>query len=323
VKKILLINLATVFITIFFLEILSNYLKLSNLKGIEKGLIDTRNSIHKMIPGSSGIHFGKKIFIDEYGLRVPFKGYSYNEKNRSILIVGDSTTFGNGVSEEETFIGRLRDDFKDLNFYNTAVPGYNIRHFKETLNNFDKFKNIKKVYYFVTLNDLYDGRSIVELDSKKKENSGSKKISLFDRDFIIKVHAFLRNKSYLYMFILGVITDPSKRYFKNIITYYENNNMLEMKEYISSLKNTSSKKNIELKIILLPYEYQTRECTSQNLGPQKKIIGILKNLKIDYSDYTKEFCNYDKPIALFYKFDPMHLSSKGHSFVYDLLKNEI
>ena len=58
----------------------------------------------------------------------------------------------------------------------------------------------------------------------------------------MKVHAFLRNKSYLYMFIVGVTTDPSKRYFKDVIIYYENNNMLEMEEYISKLNNTSSKK---------------------------------------------------------------------------------
>lgn len=322
-KKILLINLATVFILLLFLELLSNYLKLSNLKGIERGLIDTKSSIHKMIPGSSGVHFGKKIFIDEHGLRVPFQNYSYNEKNNSILVIGDSTTFGNGVSEEETFVGKLRDNFKDLNFYNTAVPGYNIKHFKGTLNNFDKFKNVKKAYYFITLNDLYDGRSIIKLDNKKRENSEIKKVSNLSRDLIMKVHAFLRNKSYLYMFIVGVTTDPSKRYFKDVIIYYENNNMLEMEEYISKLNNTSSKKNIKLKIILLPYEYQTRECTQQNLIPQKKIIKILIKLKINYSDYTKEFCDYDKPKNLFYKYDPMHLSSKGHSFVYNLLKNEI
>ena len=65
------------------------------------------------------------------------------------------------------------------------------------------------------------------------------------------------------------------------------------------------------------------ESAQQNLIPQKKIIKILIKLKINYSDYTKEFCDYDKPKSLFYKYDPMHLSSKGHSFVYNLLKNEI
>ena len=35
--------------------------------GIEKGLIKVKNDIHVMVPNSSGIHFGQKIYIDKNG----------------------------------------------------------------------------------------------------------------------------------------------------------------------------------------------------------------------------------------------------------------
>ena len=78
-------------------------------------------------------------------------------------------------------------------------------------------------------------------------------------------------------------------------------------------------------MIILPYEFQTREinCHTKYLMPQEILVKKLKKLKINYSNYTKDFCAYPKSKTLFYKFDPMHLSKKGHLFVFNLVKNEM
>ena len=76
-------------------------------------------------------------------------------------------------------------------------------------------------------------------------------------------------------------------------------------------------------IVILPYEYQTRKCDLNYLIPQKKINEILSNLKVNYFDFTKNFCKLKNPRNNFYKFDPMHLSKKGHKLVYNLIINEI
>ena len=149
-KKVFIINLGIIFFILISLEVLANFFKLSDLRGIEKGLINTNHAIHKMIPGSSGVQFGKKIFIDKYGFRSPHENYNYKNGNDSVFIIGDSVAFGNGVEEEKIFIGRLRKEFENINFYNTAVPGYNIKHFKYNLKVIDSFKNIKKIFYFIT-----------------------------------------------------------------------------------------------------------------------------------------------------------------------------
>ena len=73
----------------------------------------------------------------------------------------------------------------------------------------------------------------------------------------------------------------------------------------------------------MPYEFQTRNCSKGNLLPQNKLNKILLDLKLDFIDYTLNFCNHKNPKSLFYKFDPMHLSKKGHLFVFNLVKNEM
>ena len=329
-KKIIFINLMTIIFIIFIFELIANFFQLSNLKGIEPGLIDSsKGKIHKMIPNSSGIHFGKEIFIDKNGFRVPKKNYKYNNSNKSIFIIGDSTTFGNGITEGNTFIGMLRKNFKEWDFYNTAVPGYNIKHFNENINQINDFKNIKKVFYFITLNDVYGGTSIVDL-SKKKKNKISKndeKITILkdirNINIINKLNAFLRNKSYLYMFLKGVATDPSEKYFINIQDVYNKSDLNHMNDYVLKLDKKLLDKKIKLKIIILPYEFQTRNCTNKNLMPQNKINKILTKLNVNFSDFSANFCNHENPKSLFYKFDPMHLSIRGHSLVFELIKNEI
>jgi hypothetical protein len=329
-KKIVFLNIITVIFILFFFELVANFFKLSNLKGIEPGLIDSSNNrIHKMIPNSSGIHFGKEIFIDKNGFRVPQKNYEYVSTSKSIFIIGDSTTFGNGISEENTFIGMLRKNLIKWNFYNTAVPGYNIKHFNYNINQVDNFKNVKKVFYFITLNDIYGGDSIMDLSKKKKNKihiNDEKTTILKDIrniNLINKLNAFLRNKSYLYMFLKGIATDPSKKYFINILNIYGKNELNHINDYVLKLDKKLLDKNIELKIIILPYEFQTRNCTEKNLMPQNKLNKILTKRKIDFLDYSNYFCDHKNPKSLFYKFDPMHLSEKGHSLVFDLIKNEI
>tara|TARA_B100001250_G_scaffold390791_1_gene391066 strand:+ start:53 stop:1039 length:987 start_codon:yes stop_codon:yes gene_type:complete len=327
-RKIILINIIVSIFILIFLELIANFFKISNLMGIEPGLIGNyKNNIHRMIPNSSGIHFGQKIFIDSNGYRVPYKDYRYNNSNNSVSIIGDSTAFGNGVREENTFVGILRKNSINWNFYNTSVPGYQIRHFKENLETIDNINNIKKVFYFITLNDIFDSSNIVDLGKKTKNivtETQNKKVDFLKNIKIInELNAFLRSKSYLYMYIKGIATDPSKRYFKNILIHYSKNDLEEMNVFLNQLREKTIKKNIKLKVFILPYEFQTRNCNKRNLLPQDKLNNILLNLKIDFVDYTLDFCNYKNPKSLFYKFDPMHLSKKGHSLVFNLVKNEM
>ena len=323
-KKIIVINFFIVFFLVFFLEIISNFLKLSNLMGIQEGLIYSKNGTNYLSPYKKKIVFNEKVFIDDFGMRVPNIDYRHlNDVN--IFILGDSVSFGNGIKEDKTFIGLLRNKFKNKNFLNSSVPGYQIKDHVNIIKKIDKLDNVEKVIYFFTLNDIYGTSNIVKRQNKPKKEikSDESDYKLKKFELLNKINTFLRSKSYLYMLIKGIGTDPSKRYFLNLIPRYLDKNLDSLKKNFQSLKTVSQNNQSEFLVIILPYEFQTRNCTKKTLIPQKKVTSILSSLDITYKDLTNYFCDKKKPKEYFYKFDPMHLSNKGHMLVYNILKDEI
>ena len=321
-KKILFINFIFIIFIISFLEIAARFFNLSNLMGIDQGLIYEKNDNYFNVPNSTGLIFDAKVFIDENGYRVPSESFKY-DGYKNILFIGDSTTFGNGVIEEETFVGILRKDFKKLNFINTAVLGHQIKNYEKKLNIFKEFKNVEKIIYVITLNDVFSSSNISNLANEKKadlERSNEFWTKLREVKIVEKINFTMRNKSYLYMYIKGKFSDPSKRWFMHINKFYKENEIFSLKDLILKLKEIP---NAELYIVTLPYEYQTRKCSEDDLYPQKKIEKLLSDIKINYFDFTKYFCDSNNPKNKFYKFDPMHFSYEGHKFVHELLKDKI
>ena len=318
-RKVFIINLAVIILFIIFLELVSNFFKLSNIVGIQKELINDNDEVIYLRPNKKGLIFGEEVFTDSYGFRVPSKNFKYLY-TENIFILGDSVAFGNGIKEEYTFVGLLRKKFDNINFVNSSVPGYQMKDQINIIKKSKEFKNINSILYFFTLNDVYSSSNIVDITSKKISNDtfNLTKIKLLD-----DLNKFLRNKSYLYLFLKGVGTDPSKRWFNALHANYENLDPNVIKDNFKFLDNFSKNIGTNLIVILLPYEYQTRNCNENILKPQKKVIKILKDLNIDTKDLTYKFCNDKKSKKNFLKFDPMHLSKNGHKLVYNNLLNEI
>jgi len=318
-RKIFIINLAVIILFIVFLELVSNFFKLSNIVGIQKELINKNDETIYLRPNKRGLVFGEEVFTDGYGFRVPSENFKYLY-TENIFILGDSVTFGNGIKEEYTFVGLLRKKFDNVNFVNSSVPGYQMKDQINVIKKSKEFENIKSILYFFTLNDIYGSSNIVDITSKKISNDtyNLTKIKLLD-----DLNKFLRNKSYLYLFLKGVGTDPSKRWFNALYANYENLAPNVIKDNFKFLDNFSKNIDTNLIVILLPYEYQTRDCNKNILKPQKMLIKILKDLNIATKDLTDEFCNNKKSKKNFLKFDPMHLSKNGHTLVYNTLLNEI
>ena len=318
-RKVFIINLAVIILFIIFLELVSNFFKLSNIVGIQKELINDNDEVIYLRPNKKGLIFGEEVFTDSYGFRVPSKNFKYLY-TENIFILGDSVAFGNGIKEEYTFVGLLRKKFDNINFVNSSVPGYQMKDQINIIKKSKEFKNINSILYFFTLNDVYGSSNIVDITSKKISNDtfNLTKIKLLD-----DLNKFLRNKSYLYLFLKGVGTDPSKRWFNALHANYENLDPNVIKDNFKFLDNFSKNIGTNLIVILLPYEYQTRNCNENILKPQKKLIKILKDLNIDTKDLTYKFCNDKKSKKNFLKFDPMHLSKHGHKLVYNNLLNEI
>jgi len=174
------------------------------------------------------------------------------------------------------------------------------------------------------LDDIADYKNkAIENKNKKQEKNFIQRLK--NNYFLSKINLFLRTKSYTYLWIKGITTDPSQRYFFESFNKYKEDDKINF--FISKIEEIGKiKKNkkINLKFVILPYEYQTRnKCASDLLMPQRKIEDILKKRSLNYINLSSNFCNYKNPKKLFLNFDPVHLSPLGHDLVFNYIKKEL
>ena len=311
-RKIFFYNLLVVILILIFLEIFLRLFTSVNLLGFEKNLFNSESNFESHNSNIESIAYGKKVFTDRFGFRVPKKNYSYNKKNGSILIVGDSVSFGVGVIEEETVVGLIRNNFKHKNIYNASVTGNTLDSYNKSLPIYEKNLKFDDVLIFFCLNDIIKSKGVITRKEFYKKNN-----------FLTEVNIVLRGKSFLYVYLKSVLTDPEKRYFDYIAPIYKENAAIQnLKKTISEINYFSISRNKKLHFIILPYEFQTRKknCNKNYLFPQEEINKILTKKEIKFNDFSKEFCNHKDPKKLFLTHDPVHLSKAGHQFVYNLIK---
>ena len=325
-KKIFIFNLIIIVSIIIIGEIILRTLKLSQLMGIDSNILTFNDEMHSLTPNSSGLVFSKKVYIDENKTRVPSFEFKY-DKEKDVIFIGDSVTFGNGIKEENTFVGLLRKKYNNYNFYNTAVPGHDLLNHEKTLEDLSKFKKVEKIIYVFTLNDVLREKTIVNWNSKNQEKL-SEELGFVQKiirnKFLKDINFYFRNKSYIFMFLKGKLTDPSKRWYTNINIFYKENEVDYLSVFLKKLIKFSKERYAELHMIVLPYEFQTRNCENiSNYLPQKMVKKEILKVKINFIDFSNNFCSIKNPKKLFYKYDPMHLSEIGHRNVFEMIDREI
>ena len=322
-KKVLLINFFIFLIIISILEVGARSLNLANLLGVKKNLFILNQSTPTHHANVESIAYGKKIFTDQYGFRVPKINYSYEKKQTNILLLGDSVSFGVGVSEEDSFVGILRKKNTNFNFYNSSVIGHHLESYFQVLSNYNSIIDYENILIFICLNDIHfvDG---VQNEEKLINNQKNKPFiyKLKTNKTLIKINFFLRDKSVLYVYFKSIFSKPSERYFNATYPKYQKKNLVdEYEKKIKKLKFFSDTHNKNISFVILPYEFQTRKknCNEKNLLPQQTIKKILNKNDLLAIDLSQKFCNYKEPKSLYLKHDPVHLSKAGHKFVVSLI----
>lgn len=313
-KKIIFYNLLIITLIIFFLEVSLRIFSSLNELGFDKNLFNLESKIRVHNKNIKSKAFGKKVFTDSNGFRVPTENYTYNQANKSSIIMGDSVSFGVGVLEEKTFVGLLRNKHPNINFFNSSVSGSNVETYLELLTIYSENFNYDNVIIFYCINDIVQSKGVLTKKDFYKKNY-----------IAAKINVFLRNKSLIYIYLKSIITDPEKGYYEYIApSYKDETSLYDLTQSILAINKITLEKDKKLHFVILPYEYQTREknCNNKYLFPQNKLTKILTNNKIEYSDFSKDFCDYDSPKKLFLTFDPVHLSVTGHKFVFDLIQKE-
>ena len=323
--KILSINIFIIVVLLVFSEILFRTLNLVPLQGYDKKMFIEEDEVVLNRPNSLLIAAGKKVKTDKNGFRVPLNQNKHDSDLKNTLILGDSTSFGFGVDEKDTFVGILRNKVK-YNLHNGSVIGHNIdsylyqlkKYFEKTNSDFDN------VIIFLCLNDIITKEGVV-VNTKLKKIIYSEKdnfiIRFLKRDITFKANVFLRERSALFVFLKSIFLNSVERYYVYMSSLYENKNFLiRYSESFKKISDFSRQKNLNLKFVLLPFKMQTiKNCEEQYLQPQIQTSKILKEFDLIFYDFTEEFCNNKDNANLYLNFDPMHLSKSGHELVSTLL----
>jgi len=321
-KKIFFINFLVIVIIFLFFEVTLRFFNIIELQGFEKNSFFKEDNITYHKPNILKIGMGKKIKTDDNGFRIPLENFEYNSNIDSILILGDSVSFGVSVEEKNTFIGILRKEL-EKNFYNSSVAGHRLENYPILLKKYHKkFPEIKEVLIFLCINDIVASDGIIEQEKITSDEFKENKFSRYlNKDFFIKLNFILREKSALFNLLKAIGTQNVKRHFYYMYPYYNKKAYLE--EYEKNLKKIIQYSNfnqLNLKFVLLPYKYQIKKyCEPEFMNPQNQINAIFKKLNYQLFDFSQDFCDKNNNNKLFLNFDPMHLSPNGHKFVSQLL----
>ena len=160
-----------------------------------------------------------KVYTDENGFR--YSGKKRLLKNKNIIFLGDSQTFGVGSNWEDTFVGILEERFQKYNFFNLGVPSYSPSVYNYLLNRFSEKKlNLNKIFVLIDLTDVGDEANRWEIVNDKP---------------------YLKNEKIFYKKNEG-FSKFKKENFKGIYLISS-----KVRSYLRKVKNTKTKENNEKK----------------------------------------------------------------------------
>ena len=311
ISKIFLVNLLVVLGLFLLLELSIRILYPEiNLSGTEQRLL--LDSVYYdsagLRPNSSGLSNGVIKHVNSAGFW-ELNGGSDSAKSK-ILFLGDSVTMGIGVESDSTFAGRLNIELKDLKVINSALIGYSHKDYfnvvKKLFEDDENQHEISSVFLFWCLNDIYSYHTV-------------KGPGFSNDNYTIHFISLLRENSKFYHWLKNFISDRSKEYFYYDKKFYETNNekLTNAVSDIYEINNILENHGVNLKVIVLPYEYQLRNIIKD---PQKSLLVKLSESQIAVYDIMDDIQNFSSNSKQLYLFgDGIHFSNLGHEVIADIL----
>lgn len=156
-----------------------------------------------------------KTNINERGIRV-----TPNSKKLSlegVIFLGDSQTFGQGLSDEETIASKFCElSKKEINCINLGVPGANTISQLEKLKDFANEKDIENFTVFNLLHastvNAFSGNDVSDCLAYGNKNEVIEKNNYKRKDFLLKIGRSLSRKSNLFRLVRFNIASKIKTY---------------------------------------------------------------------------------------------------------------
>ena len=277
-----------------------------------------------------------KYLSDRYGYNNP--DIEWN-KNKHILLIGDSFVNGSCVNEIDTISSNLRNliNKKDVGVLNLGVgntgPLIHLAILKEYIK---KTKPNKIFWFYYEGNDLDNLKDELENSILRKylyEHNFIQNISLY-QDEIDKIYLKKVTDAYNLNINPGLRTQEQSE--KNIFIRTLTFNLIrktirqflytppiaEFNKILIEAKRLANEHNTELNIVYLPgyYRYENNEKKNTlNLSYYQKIISMFKSLNLNIIDFKFELDNHKDVYSLFPFRIHGHFNPNGTAYVSNVI----
>lgn len=284
---------------------------------------------HGNAPNAEAMSFGKPVYTDAHGFRVPPGGVPDDErKSKAILILGDSVGFGPAVEEEETFAGLLRAGFPHERIYNSSVIGYATPDYRHVVDAFvPEHPEVTAVVLVYCLNDV-SASSAQNIDrhlGKQAPAEPERNLTETLRSFTLLSDAndYLRSRSKLYLFVRHRLLRTQTRDWNLVRAFYAPDRAADVAhsaDDIAAIADALRARGIPLVVVLAPFEYQLREPDDPEAQrPQQMLSARLAERGVQAIDPRARFDRSRASTAYFLAYDPMHFSALGHRVIADVI----
>jgi len=319
------------------------------------------DTLYKLKAGFKGKTFiEKKIFGEGYKVLINSKGlrdykYSYKRSNNSfrILVLGDSFTFGMGVSLDNTFPKvlekKLNNGSIDIKYevINSGVPAYSTYQELGFLKKQGLMYNPDIIILAFYHNDIPENNPILMQNYAKYRYQFL--TYNFVRDKVINIINRLKNQDSLLPINLDNFRTFSRQYSKEM-----EGNWILTKKYLKDVNRISKRRNISLVLINIPSFEQTLldhtfdlnevsiQFSDENLyseikpnkdnvvnlseffdfeKPDKLLRNFIKKENIIFIDLLPEFKKSQKDLYLLP--EDFHYNREGYKLVAEILYKEL
>lgn len=329
-KKNIYIFLFSLLISLIIIEFILRFFFPQNVSAPWKIYLDDGLLLNKK-NGSAKHYFHEKeieYFFGDYHNRK----YKLNNSGEKVLVLGDSFTFGWLIKDEDTFVYKLADRFKEYEFINAGVGGHGTSDHLSYFEKFCKKINPKYTFIFVSTSDIERSRrsNLYYINEKTILKNGKNKIPtialLTDNN---PVYEFLVTKLHTMAFLRKVYSHYANNDWSITIakpikkdSYKKNSKFILEKKLLEKFKKLSLECNTSIYFINLAWDdRETTDTLTYDFFNNNS--NFLKSNEIDYIDlyeYTSSLRkNRDEYVI---KYDG-HPNEKANDIYFNIIYNKL